>query len=201
MVYSSNQWISYDDEESFTAKKKFQSSRCLKGLMIWSLDLDTSDYEAMTGLMGQDAMQDALTDTGLDPGEKAQLTSDLAAYTGQDCYVTQRCTDGLNSNKGPGQVCMPGYSAVETGHAPLQMQVKTQSIPCKEGQWHEICCPTKAMPKNCEWIGAPIRSAFGCDRGCGSTQFELTTDTFTNFKGTGQCYSGARSVRILISFR
>lgn len=158
MVYSSNQWISFDDAQSFTDKKKYLTSRCLKGLMIWSLDLDTTDYEAMRALLGDNAMDNALTDTSLDPAEKGQLVDDLAAYTGQNCYVTPECTDGTPATKKPGQVCMGGYAPVEVGHFPLQMQVTTQVIPCKMGQWHQICCPTKATPKNCEWVGALKRS-------------------------------------------
>ncbi|KAL8852650.1 MAG: hypothetical protein Q9221_002410 [Calogaya cf. arnoldii] len=37
-VYNGNQWISYDDEQSFFEKKKYLTSRCLSGLMIWAID-------------------------------------------------------------------------------------------------------------------------------------------------------------------
>ncbi|RLL93598.1 hypothetical protein CFD26_101115 [Aspergillus turcosus] len=179
MVYGSNQWISYDDEQSFTAKKKYLTSRCLKGLMIWSLDLDTQDHQAMTGLFGEEAMEGALRNTGLDPEEAKQLAFDLSAWTGELCYTTPTCTDGSRGERGPDQVCKKGYTAVEMAHAPVQ----------KNGDF-----PMHAMPQNCEWVGAPERSVFGCHRGCGASQFELNHDTYIDARGRHNCYSGARSL-------
>jgi chitinase len=34
MVYAGNQWISFDDAQSFRDKKAFLSKRCLGGLMV-----------------------------------------------------------------------------------------------------------------------------------------------------------------------
>ncbi len=70
MVYGSNQWISYDKEETFEVKKRYMFSRCLRGLMIWSLVLDTQDHQAMTALFGESAMENALIKgSGLDAHE------------------------------------------------------------------------------------------------------------------------------------
>jgi chitinase len=193
------QWISYDDEQSFTAKKKYLTSRCLKGLMIWSIDLDTQDHQAMTGLFGEEAMEGALRDTGLDPDEAEQLSFDLSAWTGERCYTTPTCTDGSRSQRGPDQVCKSGYTAVEMAHSPVQKNgVFGMHGECALNWFRYICCPTKAMPQNCEWVGAPERSVFGCDRGCGASQFELNYDTYIDARGRRSCYSGARSVSILL---
>ncbi|PHH88452.1 hypothetical protein CDD83_7517 [Cordyceps sp. RAO-2017] len=42
---ASNTLLSYDDPESITAKVKEASSRGLKGIMIWSIDMDTPDQQ------------------------------------------------------------------------------------------------------------------------------------------------------------
>ncbi|KAI1817870.1 hypothetical protein GGS20DRAFT_582126 [Poronia punctata] len=65
---------------------------------------------------------------------------------------------------------------------------------CDKGSFHRICCPTKAMPKNCEWLGAPDRNAFGCNAVCGSSQFELAQDRSINREGEAPCYAGYRSL-------
>lgn len=142
-------------------------------------------------------MEGALQNTGLDPGEAEQLSFDLSAWTGELCYTTPTCTDGTRSERGPDQVCQSGYTAVEMAHSPVQKNADfSMHGECAGDWWRYICCPTKAMPQNCEWVGAPERSVFGCDRGCGDSQFELNYDTYIDAKGHGDCYSGARSVNI-----
>lgn len=51
-VFEGSQWISYDDEQSFADKKRFISSHCLSGVMIWAIDQDTADHAALAGLLG-----------------------------------------------------------------------------------------------------------------------------------------------------
>jgi GH18 family chitinase len=50
-IFNGNQWVSYDDEESFSAKKEYLSSRCLSG----AIDEDDSNYDALSGLLGAEA--------------------------------------------------------------------------------------------------------------------------------------------------
>ena len=81
MIYAGNQWISFDDAQSFEDKKKFLSERCLGGLMvcpvlkqtllpeannlkIWAVDQDTQDYKALAGLLGDDAVGNGLIQGG-----------------------------------------------------------------------------------------------------------------------------------------
>ncbi|KAI0439807.1 hypothetical protein F4803DRAFT_568057 [Xylaria telfairii] len=195
MVYGGNQWISWDDAESFDEKKKYMSSRCLKGLMIWELGLDTADYQALIGLFGEEAVTNGLADASLNPKEKEKLVSDLSAYNGQFCYVAEKCVKSDTDKDDSKGSCMAGYSVIETGHAVDQIRSGFEKADkCDEGSFHRICCPAKAMPKNCEWLGAPERSAFGCDGSCGDSQFELAKDTYKDRKGVGSCYSGHRSL-------
>lgn len=63
-IFAENQWICYDDAQSFHDKKEFLSKRCLGGLMIWALDQDTQNYDALSGLLGNGAVQDGLIKGG-----------------------------------------------------------------------------------------------------------------------------------------
>nr|POE90696.1 chitinase-3-like protein 1 [Quercus suber] len=196
-TYSYDQWISYDDAESFADKKKYLNSRCLGGLMIWSIDQDTQNYDALTALLGEEAVQDSLFQSrDLSEGQKQKRSSQFAAYTGQNCFVTELCTDGSDRESGPKQLCPAGSVSVETAHAPLQSNSVDHGIigQCSEGWYRHICCPASEVPKNCEWNGAPVRSATGCNGECGNNQFELNTDPFTDALGHGQCYQGKRSL-------
>ncbi|KAM3447483.1 hypothetical protein MY3296_008663 [Beauveria thailandica] len=194
MIYGSNQWISFDDAESFKDKKKYQSSRCLKGLMIWSVDLDNANFDAMAGLFGDENMSKAHGDTSLTDKEKGELVKQLSPYTGQNCYVASKCASSARDSTF-GATCFTGYKPVEMAHAPRQIRSdKREALEtCKEGQFHYVCCPEDQMPKNCEWIGAPKRSELGCSGFCGKKQFQLATDGYIDYKGTGSCYQGRRS--------
>lgn len=190
-VWSGNQWISYDDQQSFNDKKEFASKRCLGGWMVWAINQDNGEFDALSGLVGEDLSSMQLE--GGDGGEAKQVLADtFAAYTGQNCFTTDRCTDGSKGEKNPDQVCSSGYLSVETAHNPLQAGFKERHGDCDEGWYRYICCPKDAMPKNCEWNGAPERSEFGCDGACGNDQFKLNQDTALDAKGEGQCYVGAR---------
>ena len=113
MVASLTQWTSYETSKSFADKIQFLSSRCLAGFAIWTLDYDTADYQALTALIGEDAMVHAIVEDALNPGERTRLVNDLAPFTGQNCYVTTSCTDG--TNKEASASCAPGYSSLTTG--------------------------------------------------------------------------------------
>lgn len=195
LVYSLSQWISYDDNQTFADKTRFIHRRCLRGLAVWSLDLDTPDWQGLTAIMGETAMVHGFVDDQLNPEEKKQLVSDLAAYTGQNCYVTQACDDGSQITDVNAH-CRPGYMSVAIGHYPQQIDAKMILNECKEGQYHHVCCPTRAMPQNCKWQGAPERNEFGCDgaSSCGGDQYELTRDTFVDAEGKGSCFTGFRGV-------
>ncbi len=192
-VYDGNQWISYDDEQSFFDKKKYLSSRCLSGLMIWALDQDTQGHDALEGLLG-DFSASQLEGGNLDDQTATALSSAFGAYTGQNCFVTPTCTDGSDGQKQHDQVCPSGTSAISTAHAPLQAPGYHLNGDCSTGWYRFICCPTNAMPKNCEWNGAPVRSEFGCSGFCGSSQYLLNTDTYISYSGEGACYTGTRAL-------
>lgn len=192
-VYDGNQWISYDDEQSFFDKKKFLSLRCLTGLMIWALDQDTQGHDALEGLLG-DFSSSQLEGGNLDDQTATALSLAFGAYTGQNCFVTPTCTDGSDGQKQHDQVCPSGTSAVSTAHAPLQAPGFQLNGDCSTGWYRFICCPINSMPKNCEWSGAPVSGEFGCSGSCGDSQYLLNTDTYIGYKGKGSCYTGNRAL-------
>jgi hypothetical protein len=80
------------DEQSFSDKKKFMTSQCLSGLMVWAVDQDTQNYDALHALLGDAAMEDALPHGGeLSDEQKEKLSSEFASFTGQNCFVTELC--------------------------------------------------------------------------------------------------------------
>jgi chitinase len=193
-TYEGDQWISYDDAESFLDKKKFLTERCLSGLMIWAIDQDDGDFNALSGVFGADISDLQLSGGGLDDNAKDALADIFGSYTGQDCFVTPRCTDGSNKEENPDQICPSGFTSITTAHNPLQAPGHERHGDCAEGWYRHVCCPKKALPQNCEWTGAPERSSFGCNGQCGEHQFQLNQDTALDAKGEGSCFTGHRSL-------
>ncbi|KAK1841138.1 Killer toxin subunits alpha/beta 1 [Colletotrichum chrysophilum] len=191
-VFEGSQWVSYDNAVSFKAKLERLSSRCLSGLMIWAIDQDTSNFTAMGELFGD---YSHLQLEGLDHDSADRLSDLFGQFTGQDCFVTEKCTDGTSGERGAGQVCPAGTMSVETAHNPLQRHpMPLSGGTCKKGWYRHICCPKSSMPQDCEWNGEPERNVFGCSGKCGPGTFELNTDTAMEPKGNKQCYSGKRSL-------
>ncbi|POS72695.1 chitinase [Diaporthe helianthi] len=52
LVYGDGSWISYDDATTFKAKIDYANKMGLSGLMIWAIDLDNNNLEALRAITG-----------------------------------------------------------------------------------------------------------------------------------------------------
>jgi GH18 family chitinase len=50
ITWNGNQWVSFDDAYSFAIKMNYANDHCISGVMIWSVDQDTSDYFELDSL-------------------------------------------------------------------------------------------------------------------------------------------------------
>ncbi|EGX88796.1 bacteriodes thetaiotaomicron symbiotic chitinase, putative [Cordyceps militaris CM01] len=195
-VFETDQWISYDDAQSWTDKKKFLSEQCFGGLMVWSLDQDDDQFDALYGLMG-DVSGLELSGGHLSKDAQRKLAHEFAPYTGQDCFVTPRCTDGSAKEQGPEQVCPGGYQSMATSHDPKQAPGHAYFGDCAKGWYRHICCPKDALPKHCEWSKPTTygNSPYArCDIYCPVGKFLLNTDNTIDHRGEKQCASGRLSI-------
>ena len=88
--------------------------------MIWAVDQDSQNYDALSALFGDEAMQDILMrGNKLSDAQKEKYSAQFAPYTGQNCFVTELCTDRSDKESSPKQLCPAGTSSVSTAHAPL----------------------------------------------------------------------------------
>ncbi|KAK1913093.1 hypothetical protein P3342_005029 [Pyrenophora teres f. teres] len=205
MVYDDNQWIGYDDAKSFAKKREILDNDCLGGVMIWAIDHDTPDFQALSGLLGDDFVQGALIEGGtMGEAEREALARELGGLTGDSCYVTMGCSGPDSNNKFA--KCNTGDIAVEKVHSPggnptnvYKTTLLHEVESCPKGQWKTVCCPAKSPAINCKWVGAPERSSIYCDGGleektCGAGRYELVTDRYIASTGGSICASGARSL-------
>lgn len=52
VVWDSNQWVSYDDEETFKMKIDYANGLGLGGLMVWAISTDATKWTAKRALTG-----------------------------------------------------------------------------------------------------------------------------------------------------
>ena len=132
ITWNSDQWVSYDDAETFTQKIKFANDRGLAGLLIWAIDQDTEDLEALNAVVAPQSVK-ALAQKA----EKAAFWEDA---TVPDCYTTS-C----------GGTCKPGF--IKITNQPCGGAKKTTRH-SKEAD-SLLCCPLEAAPRkeDCKWRG------------------------------------------------
>jgi chitinase len=134
ITWNNDQWVSYDDKETFKAKIDFANKQGLGGLLIWAIDQDTDDLEALNAVVSPKSIK-ALAMTA----EDASYWDDV---TVPDCYVTA-C----------GGTCDAGFFKITQqpcgGAKPINRHSKEKDS--------QLCCPTMSAPdpKKCQWRGNP----------------------------------------------
>ncbi|KAI4122687.1 MAG: hypothetical protein LQ338_005669 [Usnochroma carphineum] len=141
IVWNQDQWVSYDDEETFKQKIDFGNKLGLGGLLIWSVDQDTEDLKALQAVLAPKSLKHFQKEA-----ENADYWKDATAA---DCYVSD-CGKGCNAGFAPitHQPC--GGATAVTRHS-------------KEDD-STLCCPLDAAPDpaKCVWRG----SAPSCNGRC-----------------------------------
>ncbi|PYH81931.1 hypothetical protein BO82DRAFT_414323 [Aspergillus uvarum CBS 121591] len=192
-----DQWVSFDTNMTFQQKVDYANGVCLGGLMIWSVDQDTYDWQALSGLLGKAmASNNLLTGGSMNTQSAEALSQDYSAYTGTDCYIS----DCVDWNTGQ---CKPGYSVLDYVHQGSYGMIEDPDTKfCKSGeegdsdsQYRLICCPTNAMPEGCSWEGELEGMCYGGSMTCGKGKYELVADSYIDRTGSESCETS--SVRSL----
>ncbi|CAI7636880.1 unnamed protein product [Penicillium crustosum] len=137
IVFDDDQWVSFDNNETFKQKVDWADSVGLGGVMIWSIDQDDNDFSALTDLLGRSPV----TDTG-----------HWASLNGQKCVRTDCAMV---------PTCATGYQLAPFANP------KSFQDDCSGSKSRVICCPVDAMPESCTWRGSETsRSCHGqCQAG------------------------------------
>ncbi|OTA92708.1 glycoside hydrolase family 18 protein [Hypoxylon sp. CO27-5] len=129
ITWGGDQWVSYDDKDTFQQKIKFANDQGLGGLLIWAVDQDTPDLDAMQALLYPktlNAFANEIVDWAYwqeaDQGSCHLSDCGKPCNTGEILISTQSC-DG-------------SYDADSVNH---------------------LCCPVASAPnpKDCVWRGNP----------------------------------------------
>ncbi|KAI4634170.1 uncharacterized protein J4E87_001340 [Alternaria ethzedia] len=132
ITWNQDQWVSYDDKDTFKAKIDFANKLGLGGLLIWAIDQDTDDLDALNAVVSPKSVK-ALA-----------MTADDASFwddaTVPDCYVTD-C----------GGTCKAGFFKIEQQPCGGAKPVTRRS----KGEDSQLCCPVSSAPDpdKCHWRG------------------------------------------------
>jgi chitinase len=130
ITWNQDQWVSYDDKDTFKAKIDYANSVGLGGLLIWSIDQDTDNLDALSALLEPKSLAFVRKEA-----DNADLWRDA---TEPDCYVSD-C----------GGSCKPGFISITKqpcGSATPFFRHSDQAD-------STLCCPLTAAPdpKTCTW--------------------------------------------------
>lgn len=149
--------MSYDDSETFEQKIKFANEVGLGGMLIWAVDLDTNDLQALRALLAPKELNAFKSEA-----DKVSFWEDAVAG---DCRVTD-C----------GGSCSPGEIPITKqpcgGAKPVTRHSKKADS--------TLCCPISAAPnpKNCKWEG----EASSCNGHCHPGQVALQSNRWGDGK-------------------
>ncbi|KAL3476933.1 glycosyl hydrolases family 18-domain-containing protein [Aspergillus californicus] len=160
VVWNKNQWISYDDQQTFQQKIKFANERGLGGLMIWAIDQDDRNRDALRGVLyPQDLV---MTDS---------LQDDVSYWESQHAArcMTTEC----------GKHCSPGF--VEVGDFRCPDGHDKGDV--------RICCPLSSAPdpSTCKWRGGEGGLIKLCNGQCHGGEVAIASATDG---GNGHCSDG-----------
>ncbi|KAF2716673.1 glycoside hydrolase family 18 protein [Polychaeton citri CBS 116435] len=125
ITWKSDQWVSYDDQDTFQAKIKFANDLGLGGLLLWSLDQDTPELDGLVAVIHPKTLGSL--------GAEAVAVNNWQNMTNGDCRVTPCGITGCNT----GEVRMTDQRCDGKGHQ------------------NSLCCPFASAPdpKTCQWRG------------------------------------------------
>ncbi|KKK25249.1 hypothetical protein ARAM_003184 [Aspergillus rambellii] len=168
VTWDTNQWVSYDNNNTLKLKMDFANSKCLGGVMVWASSTDDASGTAIQALAGA---------SGRTNFTEAAVFNYAKQPIGQcvwgDCDAG--CPSGYQPATGTGGK-VSGYAGIFNG--------------CSKGKSRYYCCPTGSAP-TCKWKGtAPFCGATSGGR-CSSNEVEVTTST----SATGHsCWTGHKSL-------
>ncbi|KAF3169076.1 hypothetical protein TWF751_007543 [Orbilia oligospora] len=140
LTWGSGNWISYDDKSTFEAKVSFGNKRGLNGLLIWAVDQDDTQWNAIKAVTGQSV----LTTNEFQNVPESDLLP-------RDCYVTGIC----------GTACAAGYlpitDKIYNAHKDRLHDPNADFDPkrCGGSKQRSLCCPFASRPNKikCHWRG------------------------------------------------
>ncbi|KAA8896314.1 chitinase [Sphaerosporella brunnea] len=148
VTWGTDQWVSYDDQETLKMKYDYANKRCLGGMMVWAVSTD--DFLGTAAA----ALSAATGRTGFTPSLLSVKSEPIGQCVWGEC----------------GRDCPPGLSPAQRSDGKNRGNAGIYNG-CSNGQTRDYCCPSNDVP-TCTWRGtAPF-----CNGKCHDGEVEVTSD-------------------------
>lgn len=182
MSWDSDQWVSYDDSDTFALKMDYANTMCLGGTMVWALDLDT--------LGSSDSATDSLALSG-DKTKGTTVERLTAVSTSNSMSLGMFWTVCLP--KDTTTACPEGFRAIAWGHGKVfdaDLQYNTGEG-CHgggvNGFQRALCAANNVLFESIQW--GPGAASKACNSKCPDNWLTLTKNSHITGQGSG-CKSG-----------
>lgn len=148
-----DQWVSFDDADTWRLKSDVFRGQCISGIVVWAIsqdDQEGTNIKALTASIGREVMD--APDFKQEPPPADFVYRDLP----------QSCTWAAC-----GQECPPGYKMIYRNSDKEAIFGAT----CSVGGTSKLCCPADQELPTCEWRGH--RTSGICKAGCNDGEAEL----------------------------
>ncbi|KAJ7653279.1 putative class V chitinase [Mycena polygramma] len=161
VTYGGNNWVSYDDSETFKLKIDYSNNHCLGGTMVWAASLDDKSGSAagvLGGVTGRSALSLAAISSNSDP---------ITACVFSDCGLGDNCPAGTR----PVIVANHPDKSAAIGISEGNNACRDEWNGAGDTRFERVfCCPPNDPP-TCRWGGT---SPF-CNGRCNSDEVQIAT--------------------------
>ncbi|ERT00776.1 hypothetical protein HMPREF1624_02009 [Sporothrix schenckii ATCC 58251] len=152
--WGDNQWVSFDDADTWKIKADYAKSVCLGGVMVWAIshdDVRGTYAKQLAGALGRAVFIDPATNV------TAVVTT---GFSQVDTCQWSNCGEG----------CPVGFAEVQLTTDPLGGSL-TDKTGCFGGSVHTFCCPKTAPLPICALRG--FQDSGVCNPGCAAGEAEV----------------------------
>ncbi|GIJ85577.1 hypothetical protein Asppvi_004436 [Aspergillus pseudoviridinutans] len=180
ITWNGDQWVSYDDEDTWKLKAELAKSQCLGGVLVWSIDSDDNSHTFSKGLAAALGNEINLNMT---TGLTSSMFVEEYSYIGSSVSLSSQ--DAYCHFINCGDVCPSGFTVITRGDETSQLMLDSTECPPGDGQTQTLCCPTSSDVPTCQWRG--FHNNGKCTGGCNDGEAEVGTT------GAGCTRSGYQS--------
>lgn len=182
MSWDSDQWVSYDDAETFALKMDYANTKCLGGTMVWALDLDT---------LG--STDNAISNLALSGDKTKGTTVERLAAVTRSNGMSLGLFWTVCLPKDTTAPCPTGFRAIAWGHGKVfdaDLQYNTGEG-CHgggvKGFQRALCAASNVLFESIQW--GPGAASKACNSKCPDNWLTLTKNSHITGQGSG-CKSG-----------